>query len=227
MGNFSQTPLLEICCTSLDDALAATRGGADRIELCEELWMGGVTPDEDLIGAVLSAVSIPVFVLVRSRGGDFVYDADEVAEMVDSISIARELGVAGIVCGALTADGEIDIAAAARMIVAARPLPFTFHRAFDVCADRERALLDLRELGVDRVLSSDGQERAADAPERMRRLAESAGDAPLVQCCGGVRSGNVARLAEIAELREFHSAARVGGGGVDQGEVEVLRAAFA
>jgi copper homeostasis protein len=218
--------LLEICCTSLKDALAAERGGADRIELCEELWMGGITPDGMLIEEVLAAVSIPVFALIRSRGGDFEFDAEEVLDMVKSIEIARGLGVAGIVSGALTMDGEIDLVATRAMVEASRPLPFTFHRAFDACLDQARSLRRLREVGVDRILTSGGQELACDEPGRIRRLAEMAGDAPIILCCGGLRSANIAPVAKLDGVREFHSAARIGNGGVDGAEVRALKVAI-
>ena len=207
---------LEICCTSLEDALAAERGGADRIELCEELWMGGVTPDDELIAAVVKSVSIPVFILVRPRGGDFVYDDDELREMVQAVALVRELGVAGIVSGALTREGEIDRSATRALKKAARGLPFTFHRAFDDAVDQRGALEQLRELGVDRVLTS----AAAD-------LAVAADDSPVLLCCGGLRSANCGLVAEKSLLSEFHSAARFGSGAVDEAEVGALRAALA
>jgi len=210
--------IFEICCASLDDALAAERGGADRIELCEELWMGGVTPDSDLIAAVVKAVSIPVFVLIRPRGGDFVYDDEELREMVLTIAIARELGASGIVSGALERDGEIDRSATRALKKAARNLPFTFHRAFDEVADQGAALEQLRELGVDRVLTAGGP-GSAD-PERLRELAAHTN--PEVIACGGVRSKNVGELVEISVLEELHSAASLGGA-VDEGEVRALR----
>ncbi len=218
---------MEICCTSLDDALAAGRGGADRIELCEDLAVGGVTPGDGLVDAVKAAVDLPVFVLVRARGGDFCFERREIDTMLSSIARARELGADGIVCGALTPGGEVDRDACARMVEAARPLPFTFHRALDACADRGQALRDLRGLGVDRVLTSGGQERASDDPGRMRGLVQAAGDGPTVLCCGGVRSTNVAALLRDTGLREFHSAARTGVGPVEEGEVRALREALA
>lgn len=216
--------VLEICCSSLEDALAAERGGADRIELCEELWMGGVTPDDELIAEVLAAVSIPVFVLVRSRGGDFVFDVEELEEMVQSIGIARELGVAGIVCGALTGEGEVDLEATTKMLAAARPLPFTFHRAFDEVLDQKSACDALGGFGGDRILTA-GNPGAAD-PESLRELVATTGDGPRVLACGGVRSGNVAALLGISGLCEFHSAARTAGGAVDEAEVAALKEAL-
>ena len=173
---------------------------------------------------MLAAVSIPVFGLVRSRGGDFIYDAEELEEMVQSIAIARELGAAGIVCGALTAEGGIELDATAKMLAAARPLPFTFHRVFDEDLDQKSACDALRDLGVDRILTAGGLGGAN--PERLRELAIAAKGASRILACGGVRSGNVAALIEVAELREFHSAAQTGGAKVDEAEVLSLKEAL-
>lgn len=213
--------VLEICCTSLEDALAAERGGADRIELCEELWMGGVTPDDELITAVVKAVAIPIFVLVRPRGGDFVYDDEELREMVLTVTIARDCGASGIVSGALTREAEIDRSATRALKKAARDLPFTFHRAFDEVADQGAGLEQLRELGVDRVLAAGGH-GAAD-PARLAKLAGMG--PPSVLACGGVRSGNITSLVEAPDIEELHSAARAAEGQeVDEAEVRALRA---
>jgi copper homeostasis protein len=204
---------LEICCNSFDDALAAARGGADRIELCEELWMGGVTPEDELITEVIKSVGIPVFVLVRPRGGDFVYDEEELVEMEGCITIARQLGCAGIVSGALTRDGETDLPAVRRLVAAARPLPFTFHRAFDELAYPAAALPLLGELGVDRVLTSKAGELAATAE-----------DPPTLLACGGLRAANIAAMASDPALTEFHSAARASYDlGVEEEEVRGMK----
>ncbi len=216
---------LEICCTSIADAKAAERGGADRIELCEELSTGGLTPGTALLEAALAAVSIPVFVLVRPRGGHFVFDADERRQIEADIKAARERGCAGIVAGALTAGGEVDRDATRAFIEAARPLPFTFHRAFDEVADPAAALRRLRGLGADRILTAGG--RGDASPSRLRELAELADGAPTLLACGAVRSRNVAALAGIPALRELHSAAVTSGeGGVDAAEVRALRGAW-
>jgi len=204
---------LEICCDSVDDALAAARGGADRIELCEELWMGGVTPEDELITEVIKSVGIPVFVLVRPRGGDFVYDKEELVEMEGCITIARQLGCAGIVSGALTREGELDLPAVRRLVAAARPLPFTFHRAFDELAFPGVALTLLGELGVDRVLTARAGELVADAEEP-----------PALLACGGLRAANIGAVASDPALTEFHSAARASYDlGVDEEEVRGMK----
>ena len=207
---------LEICCTSIDDALAAERGGADRIELCEELWCGGVTPDDELITAVVKAVGVPVFVLIRPRGGDFVNDEGELREMVQTIAIARDCGATGIVSGSLTRDGVVDQFGTRVLIEATGDLPFTFHRAFDEIADQSGALEELRQLGVHRVLTS----AAAD-------LVDAENSSPILLACGGLRSSNVSQFAEISGLLEFHSAASLDeNGGVSEGEVRAIRAAL-
>ena len=215
--------VLEICCTSVEDACAAQSGGADRIELCERLDVGGVTPRKDLVAEVLAQMAVPVFGLIRARAGDFSYGDKEIESMLISIDQLKQLGVGGIVCGALDGGRRVDRDATAAMVAAARPLPVTFHRAFDQCADRIGQLGVLRELGCDRVLTSDGQQLASDGPERMRKLAEAAAGSPMILCCGGVRSSNVGSLAGIQALREFHSAARIEAGGVDAREVRALK----
>ena len=138
--------LLEICCDSLESARAAAEGGADRIELCVDLAADGLTPSRELLA---DAGELPVFVLVHCRPGDFVYTDAEVRAMCADIEAMREAGAAGIVCGALRGSGEIDLNATHRLIAAAEGLPFTFHKAFDLCPDQERSmerLAGLREL---------------------------------------------------------------------------------
>ena len=137
--------LVEACVDAIDAALEAERGGADRLELCGELLQGGVTPSAGLIGAVWERVEIPVFVLVRPRSGDFLYDADEVDVMVRDIAAARAMDVDGVVIGALTRDGDVDIGTVHALMEVAGRMKVTFHRAFDFARDREVALEALIE----------------------------------------------------------------------------------
>ena len=218
--------ILEVCCASVECANAAGAGGGDRIELCENLEVGGVTPSEGLLKAVKSGTSLPVFVLIRCRAGNFRFTDREVSLMVEQIEEMRYLGADGIVGGALTDEEEIDDEAISRFIRAAGPLPFTFHRAFDVLHDSVGGISRLRDLGVERILSSAGLPKASEDPQRFRRLAAHAGERPVILACGGIRSKNIRDLAVIREIREFHSAATGTGDGVDEGEVRAMKEAI-
>ena len=154
--------LIEACVDSIDSAIEAELGGADRVELCGELLQGGVTPSAGLIGAVCERVRIPVFALIRPRGGDFLYDDDELDVMLRDIEVIRSMNVEGIVIGALTRDGDIDVGTLYTLIAAAGDMHVTFHRAFDFVRDQRVALEALIELGVDRVLTSGGAATALD-----------------------------------------------------------------
>ena len=199
--------LIEVCCTSLHDALEAEAGGASRIELCRDLGIGGVTPEPEVLQSVLAAVRIPVNVLVRPRGGDFVFSEEEVARMLSDIVSCREAGAAGIVIGALRPDGRVDTPVMQRLIAAARPLPVTFHRAFDVCADPLEAFEEICRLGCERLLTS-GHE--ADAFAGRFLIAELVGRARgriSVMAGCGVRPRNIAALQAATAAPEYHSSA--------------------
>ena len=143
---------LEICVESVTSALNAQTGGADRIELCDNLHQGGITPGAGKIVLAKKLLHIPVFVLIRPRKGDFLYSDIEFDTLLEDIALARQLGADGIVSGALLPDGNIDLARIRLMLEAAEGLPFTFHRAFDMCRDPLRAIDELAELGVQRIL---------------------------------------------------------------------------
>src|SRR6266446_593416 len=187
--------LIEAAVESLDAVLAAAAGGANRIELCTDLAHGGTTPDLTLLPVQLP---IPVFVLVRPRAGDFVYTDAEHRTMLEQISRARSAGAHGIVTGDLSLDRTRDL------IAAARPLPVTFHRAFDVFPDRAEALERLISLGVARVLTSGGAATAAEGAERIRALVAHAKGRIVILPGGGITPENVARLVQETGVREVH-----------------------
>jgi copper homeostasis protein len=189
--------LVEAAVESLDAALAAAEGGAHRIELCANLAVGGTTPSHDLLRATVSRLQVPVFVLVRPRAGDFVYTGAEHRTMLDQIEAAKRAGARGIVSGALTAQRVIDENRVAELIRAARPLPFTFHRALDECADLPAALETLIRLGVDRVLTS------GDATQ-IRELVMQAAGRIVIMPGGGINADNVARRVQETGVREIH-----------------------
>jgi copper homeostasis protein len=190
--------------------VAAAAGGADRIELCTNLAAGGTSPDAATLAACLSRLTIPVFVMVRPRGGDFHYSAADRAGMVEEIWQVKAAGggAQGIVTGALRPDATVDETLMRELIAAAQPLPVTFHRAFDSCDDVEETLETLIALGVTRVLTS-GQ--APTAPEGAATIAElvrlAAGRIGIL-AGGGVNGDNVAALVRTTGVREVHLSTR-------------------
>ena len=196
---------VEICVTSVDEAIAAEAGGAHRVELCTWLELGGLTPGAELVAGVRHHLSIPVFLMGRPRAGDFTWDEGELATMRRTILRARALGAEGIVTGALTADGRVDEAATRTLVEAARPLPVTFHRAIDRTPDPVAAVELLRELGVERVLSSGGAPTAREGTATLAAMVRRAGDAPSVMAGGKVRADHVAALVRETGVREVHA----------------------
>lgn len=202
------TILLEAAVESLEAALAAAEGGAHRIELCTNLAQAGTTPDVQLLRQCVSQLTIPVFVLVRARAGDFVYTPAEHRTMLEQIQSAKEAGAHGIVTGALTGSEQISGAQTAELLDAARPLPVTFHRAFDVCRNPAAALERLIHLGVERVLTSGGARAALEGAAQIRRLVAQAQGRIEILAGGGVDGSNVARLVQQTGVRGVHFSVR-------------------
>jgi copper homeostasis protein len=200
--------LLEICVESVPSAINAQTGGADRIELCDNLYQGGITPSAGKITLAKKHLHIPVFVLIRPRKGDFLYTPTEFDNLLEDIVLARQLGADGIVSGALLSDGNIDTARTRLMLQAAEGLPFTFHRAFDMCRDPLLAIDELAELGVQRILSSGQQPNAVLGFDNLRRFAQYAAGRISIMACGSLMPHNVGPLAEVPEIQEFHAAVR-------------------
>ena len=199
--------LVEVAVDSVAGARAAASAGADRLELCCGLLEGGLTPSMGLLAEVRAAVAIPVFAMVRPRGGDFLYDDEDFAVMRRDVAYLRAAGAAGLVTGLLTAAGELDAVRLAELQALAGPLPITCHRAFDLCRDPRQALAELIELGIPRVLSS-GQ--AANAPAGrvlLRELVALAGPRLTVMAGAGVRPDNVAALVAATGCTEVHLSA--------------------
>ncbi len=198
--------LLEIACDDAEDAVRATEAGADRIELCAALEVGGVTPGSGLLQETRAAVRSELVVLARPRRGDFVYDARTLRALERDVEVARELGADGVAVGALTAEGAVDTRALERLVRAAGPLSVTFHRAFDSVRAPEAALATLAALGVTRVLTSGGAARALDGAERLAALVASAPTLEIV-AAGGVRAEHAAALVARARVRALHASA--------------------
>lgn len=202
-----QRVMLEVLVDSVEAAQAALAGGADRLELCQNLFEGGTTPSVGLIEAVTAAVPLPVNVMLRPRGGDFCYSASEFEVMQRDLVAAARAGAAGVVFGILRPDGSVDAERCATLIGAARPLSITFHRAFDVTRDAAAALEDLVRLGVDRVLTSGQEATVFEGAERIAQLVQQAGGRILVMPGGGIRERNVVRILQQTGAREIHVSA--------------------
>lgn len=202
---------VEICVTDLASAVAARDGGADRVELCADLASGGITPSLGLMTRAIGQVGVPVHVLIRPRGGDFVYDFEEVAAMLLDIGLARSLGAAGVVVGALNPDATIDGPTTARLIASARPLSVTFHKAIDLVADPLGAIDTLSALGVDRVLTSGGLGAARDHIPQLRRMVGRADGRLVVMIGGGVAEADLPDLLDATGAREVHLGSGVAG----------------
>lgn len=203
------TPLqLEIAANSLDSALAAQDGGADRIELCAGLELGGLTPSPGLVARVRERLRIPVYVLIRPRAGDFAYSAAEHETMLADIAWCRQVGCDGVVVGALTPEGDVDSARCSELVAAAGAMGVTFHRAIDVSREPARALEDIVALGCERILSSGGAPGAPQGADALRRLVEQAGERIVVMPGAGIDAGNIANLRALTGAREFHASAK-------------------
>jgi copper homeostasis protein len=217
-------PLFESCIDSSEAAVASAHGGAGRVELCARLDVGGTTPDASLIAAAVATVAVPVFVMIRPRGGDFVYGRDEIAAMEADIAAARAAGAHGLVFGALRADATIDVDVMRRLIDRARPLPVTCHKAIDAARDPFEALDALLALGVERVLTSGGAETAAAGAATIARMVAQAGDALVVMAGGGIRAHNVSALVRATRVREVHARVLPFGTAVAEGAMAVWAA---
>ena len=199
---------IEICVDSLESALEADAGGADRLELCSALSTGGLTPSLGFLRAVRSRMSTALHVLIRPRTGDFFYSADEGAIMRDDIAIARQSGAEGVVFGLLDQAGLIDESGTRDLVQWASPMQVTFHRAFDLVPDLELALETLIRAGVHRVLTSGGARMAIEGQSRLAELIRIANSRIAIMPGGGVRAGNVDELARHTGAHEFHAALR-------------------
>jgi len=194
----------EVCVEGVEGALAAEAGGAHRIELCAGLVEGGTTPSAGTLSQVLERVSIPTMVLVRPRGGDFLYTDDEMDVLLRDVEAIREAGAHGIATGVLTQDGRVDTRAMEPIMAVAGPLSVTFHRAFDMTRDPWESLEALLGLGVERVLTS-GQARSV--PEGLvliRELVAAAGDRISIMPGGGIREENARNIVEQTGVSEIH-----------------------
>ncbi len=220
--------LLEISVESAERAAAAERGGADRLELCSNLAVGGLTPPAELMQSVRARVSLPLFAMVRPRPGGFVYADEEFEQMKKDIALVQACRMHGVVLGLLRDDGGIDVRRTRELVHFAKPLPVTFHRAFDECADPERALREVIAAGCTRILTSGGAATAFAGRDRLAKLIRDAGKLVTILPGGGITAANAVEIARSTGATEFHAAlSSLAGrdGKTDEFEREVVKLA--
>lgn len=200
-------PLIEVCVDSVESALAAQAGGADRIELCQDLCEGGLTPSAGLLEVVRERVKLPLAVMIRPRGADFCYSEPEFEVMRRDLLAVKRAGADLIVLGLLTPDGAIDHARTAELVALARPLPITFHRAFDMVRDAHEALETLIALGIERVLTSGLERTVVEGLDTIVALQQQAGSRIIVVPGGGISERNLPKILKTTVAREFHVSA--------------------
>lgn len=219
----------EVCVTSAAAVKAAIDAGADRVELCADLAVGGTTPSAGLIewAAAASTPQLAVHVLIRPRGGGFVYTAAEASVMHRDIAFAKAAGADGVVIGALTPSGTVDVPLCAGLVAAARPLSVTFHRAIDESSDQAAALEDVLALGVDRLLTSGGAATALDGADVIAAQVRRAAGRLTILAGGGVTESAAAELVRRTGVTELHFSARANGSPLPLAEriARIIRAA--
>ncbi len=199
---------IEICVDSVGSAINAQLAGADRVELCNSLSEGGTTPAAGTIALARNNLSIGLHVIIRPRGGDFLYSGLEYDNMRREIEFCGEYGVDGVVLGILEPDGRIDVERTAKLIESARPMSATFHRAFDMCSDPFKGLEDVISTGADRLLTSGQKNRAEDGISLIRKLIQNAGKRIIIMPGSGINESNIGLIAGNTGAHEFHLTGR-------------------
>lgn len=200
--------ILEIAVFNYQSAVLAERAGADRLELCENAGEGGTTPSYGTLKQIKEKLTIPVFPIIRPRGGDFLYDDEELTIMKQDIQLCKQLGFEGVVFGMLLPDGKVDKENCKRLVDLAYPLDVTFHRAFDRIIDALEALENIIECGCTRILTSGQVPSVADGAGLIKEFINAADLRIIIMPGSGLRSSNVLSIAEITGAVEFHSSAR-------------------
>jgi copper homeostasis protein len=200
MKNF----FFELCAQSVEAARAGESGGADRIELCSQLSMGGITPDFDLITAVVNAVSIPVHVLIRPRAGDFAFSADEFSLMRDQVRYAKQAHAAGVAVGVMLPCGSVDVERSRDLVLLSRPMNVTFNRAFDLATDLSQALEEVISTGADCLLTSGGAPDVLAGAASIARLCRQAGYRLDIMAGGGLQLTNLVEVVRRTRVSQLH-----------------------
>lgn len=201
--------IFEVCAFNIQSAIIAERAGAARVELCDNPIEGGTTPSYGTIKATREKISILLYPILRPRSGNYFYDKDEYEIIRHDIQICRELGCDGISVGAQTIDSEIDTEMLKRIVEWAGPMGVTCNRAFDCAPDPFKALEDIISCGCERILTSGQKSAAPDAGELLGKLVKQAGDRIIIMPGAGIKSSNIAKLAEQSGAKEFHGSARI------------------
>lgn len=201
--------LIEVCAANIQSAIAAQEGGADRIELCDNLYEGGTTPSYACIQTVVENLKIDVMVMIRPRGGDFCYSDLEIDMMKKDIQICKDLGVFGVVFGVILPDGNVDVNRTRELVEYAKPLKVTFHRAYDMTADPYVALEEIIECGVDRILTSGHQNTVTEGKQLLKDIILKAGERIKIMPGSGINENNIKSLREFLGTHEFHLTGRM------------------
>lgn len=199
---------IEVCVDNIESVITANSAGANRIELCGSLALGGVTPPYSLIKHAIELSEIPIYVMIRPRAGDFIFNEHEVKMMLEDIKICKELGANGVVIGALTVNAEIDLEITKQLVEAAKPMGVSFHRAFDLVKDPKAALDQLISLGVERILTSGCAASAFQGRELIKELVEIAKDKLIIMAGAGVNVNNALELTQSTGIKEIHLSAK-------------------
>jgi len=201
--------LLEICCYNIASAIAAQKAGAHRVELCADPAEGGTTPAFGIIKTVRKKINIPLYPIIRARGGDFLFSDEEFDAMLHDVLMCKKIGCDGVVIGMLLADGKIDKNKCRLLVESAYPLGVTFHRAFDRAVNPFEAMEDIIDSGCERILTSGQQPLAAQGAALISELVRQAENRIVIMPGSGIRSHNIAAIARETLAVEFHSAAHV------------------
>ncbi len=217
--------LLEVCAFNIQSCLIAAKAGAGRIELCMDPLQGGTTPSYGLVRFALEKIAIPIFPMVRPRGGNFVYDSDEMEIMKKDVLTFRELGCPGIATGIQLPDGRIDVELLSRIVEWAHPMSVTCHKVFDGSSNAYEALEDVITAGCARILTSGLRKTALEGAETIANLVAQAAGRIVIMPGGGVRSSNIAQLVSQTKALEYHSSCLVSRADnhiADENEVRLL-----
>ena len=192
--------IIEVCAESYEYAMKAEKAGADRIELCKDLHLDGLTPGYETAKKTIDSLNIPVFILIRPREGDFIYSNQEFELMKNDIVKFKEMGCKGIVSGVLNEDNSIDIKRTKELVELSRPLEFTFHRAFDVVSDPLKEIENLIRLGVDRILTSGQKDKANKGLELLKELKKNANNRIKIMPGSGINRSNIVNFESFNEI---------------------------
>lgn len=199
--------VLEIACFNLESCLIAQQAGAIRIELCSDYQVGGITPSKELIRELRKKITVDLFVMIRPRGGNFIYSENEFLQMQETILFCKEQKCEGVAFGILNENNEVDRERCSKLVSMAKPMQCTFHRAFDECSEPEKALNEISECGFYRILTSGGKGNAIENLSQFKQLIELSKNKITIMPGGGIRSQNILEIIQQTGAKEFHSAA--------------------